>query len=226
MKIGLIGYGKMGKAIEKIALENNHTITAIVKNNTDWNLLSSQISVCDVLIEFSIPEAAFDNINKGLDFNKPIICGTTGWLHLFDKIESRVKEINGAFLYASNFSLGVNQFFQLTQLASSIFAQQINPFQPDITEIHHIHKKDAPSGTAITIQNMMSPFFKELPPIVSIREDEVPGTHIIQFKNEIESIEIKHTAFSRDGFAKGAVKAAEWIKDKKGIFSMDDVLKA
>lgn len=225
MKIGLIGYGKMGKAIEKIAVENLHSIGAIVKNNSDWNTLSSQISECDVLIEFSIPEAAFDNINKGLNLNKPVICGTTGWLHLIDKIESRVKEINGAFLYASNFSLGVNQFFQLTQLASSIFSQDINPFHPDITEIHHIHKKDAPSGTAITIQNILSPFFKGLPPIVSIREDEVPGTHIIQFKNEIESIELKHTAFSRNGFALGAVKAAEWIKDRKGVFSMQDVLK-
>jgi len=225
MKIGLIGYGKMGKAIEKIADENNHIIKAIVKKKTDWNKHSSQISECDVLIEFSIPEAAFDNINKGLDLNKPVICGTTGWLHLFDKIEKRILETSGTFLYASNFSLGVNQFFQLTELASSIFSQQINPFHPDITEIHHIHKKDTPSGTAITLQNILSSFFKGLPPIVSIREDEVAGTHIIQFKNEIECIEIKHTAFSREGFAKGAVKAAEWIKDRKGIFSMQDVLR-
>jgi 4-hydroxy-tetrahydrodipicolinate reductase len=224
MKIGLIGYGKMGKTIEKLSLQNEHTISAIIKNNGDWNTIVSSIKDCDVLIEFSTPETAFENIMNGLNMGKPVVCGTTGWLDHYDEIAEKVKEVNGTFLYASNFSIGVNQFFKLTRLVSSILSSRINPFNPTITEIHHIHKKDAPSGTAITLKELIKPYFEEIPPIKSIRENEVPGTHIIQFNNPIETIEIKHQANTREGFAYGAIKAAEWILGKKGIFSMEDVL--
>ena len=230
MNIALLGYGKMGKTIEQIALQRGHTIILKATSKTkDFSLEN-----VDVAIDFSIPESAFKNINKSITSGVPTISGTTGWLDRYDDIVSLCNSENGAFLYASNFSLGVNLFFELNTYLSKLM-KGFQQYDISLEEIHHTQKLDAPSGTAISLANdiiketdyrkwtLDTPKGDEIG-ITAKRIEDVPGTHIIEYTSEIDSIEIKHTAHNRLGFALGAVIAAEWIVDKKGVFSMKNVL--
>ena len=231
MKIALLGYGKMGKTIERIALERGHSIVAIIDKDTS----DTDFSKADVAIDFSIPSEAFNNIKKSFDSNVPIVSGTTGWLEHYESAVKLCKEKDGAFIYASNFSLGVNLFFELNKKLASIISR-IKEYDVSLEEIHHTQKLDAPSGTAITlaegiIENSdkeswrlgVTESDKEIP-IISKREGTVPGTHIVKYTSSVDEIEIKHTAKSRDGFALGAVIAAEWLVGKKGVYTMKDIL--
>jgi 4-hydroxy-tetrahydrodipicolinate reductase len=234
MKIALVGYGKMGKTIEKIALERGHEITGRIdiNNQQDFNTV-----VADAAIEFSHPDAAFNNVKRCIERNIPVVCGTTGWLAQKDEIEKLVSEKNAAFFYASNYSLGVNIFFQLNEHLASMM-KGLEGYKVRMEEIHHTEKKDAPSGTAITLAEGIIKHLPELKgwvnesksnqdelPITSLRVAQVPGTHTITYHSGIDAIEIKHTAFTREGFALGAVMVAEWLKDKKGSLNMTDFLK-
>lgn len=233
MKIAIVGYGKMGKTIERLALENGHTIEAIFKKTPKHSELRD--SSIDVAIEFSHPSAAYENLKILLGSNIPTVCGTTGWLDKLYDIEEKVEQYNTSFLYASNFSMGVNLFFEIVQHTAKLMKDK-NLYDLRIEETHHTEKKDAPSGTAITIAEkiMLNTGFKNWSlnqkkgdktiPIYAKREPEVPGTHIVEYLSDIDTIELKHTAHSRDGFALGAIKAAEYIHDKKGVFTMKDVL--
>ncbi len=230
MNIALVGYGKMGKIIDEIAQSRGHNIVARLSQTPTKESLNK----ADVVIEFSNPEAAFENIKVCLENNIPVICGTTGWLDKKPEIEKITLEKNSAFLYGSNFSLGVNLFFALNEKLAKLM-NNVNEYSCQLEEIHHIHKLDAPSGTAISIaegiiENSKYEAWKldetkdkELG-IFAIRENEVPGTHSVFYRSEVDEIEIKHTAFNRNGFALGAVIASEWIVDKRGVFSMKDVL--
>lgn len=231
MKIALVGYGKMGKIIEEIAIKRGHEIVARLTETPALENLNSP----DVAIEFSNPEAAFNNIKVCLKNKIPVICGTTGWLDQKDEIEEIALTNHSAFLYGSNFSLGVNLFFALNEKLADLM-KNFGEFNVQLEEIHHTHKKDAPSGTAISLAEGIiknDPRFNtwkldetknsELG-IFAIRENEVPGTHVVSYKSEVDEIEIKHTAFNRNGFALGAVIAAEWIQGKRGNFTMSDVL--
>ena len=230
MNIALLGYGRMGKSIEVIALNRNHTISLKI---SDTNL-EYDFSNTDVAIDFSIPSVAVTNIKKALDAGVPVISGTTGWLSQYDEVVNYCKSKNGTFLYASNFSLGVNIFFEINNRLSQLMSG-FNEYSVALEEIHHTQKLDAPSGTAITLAEQIinntsynnwtleQPKSDELF-IDAKRIEGVPGTHEVNYKSEIDTISIKHTAHSRQGFAMGAVIAAEWIKDKKGVFSMKDVL--
>jgi len=230
MKIALLGYGRMGKTIEKIAIERGHDIVLKIDNNhTKFNIRQAEIA-----IDFSDPSAAYNNLLNCIENDVPVVCGTTGWLSKFDKIVDFCNNKGGAFIYASNFSVGVNLFFNLNAYLAKMM-KNIKGYEVDMEEIHHIHKLDAPSGTAITlaekiIENSIKNQWKldktsknDLMIHVK-REGEVPGTHSIQYKSTVDAIEIKHTAFNREGFALGAVIAAEWLVDKKGVFTMKDVL--
>lgn len=231
MKIALLGYGRMGKEIEKIAISRGHEI--VIRKDVDDRF---DITLADVAIDFSVPTSAFNNITNCLNNNVPVISGTTGWLDKYDDALALCKEKNGAFIYASNYSLGVNIFFELNkQLAKMMKA--VEGYNISMEEIHHTEKLDAPSGTAITlaqgiIENTSKSNWKlgeeeiseDTIAIVAKRIPEVPGTHTVWYNSEVDTIEIKHTADSRKGFALGAVVAAEWISDKTGIFSMKDVL--
>ncbi|PKV50122.1 dihydrodipicolinate reductase [Aquimarina sp. MAR_2010_214] len=230
MKIALLGYGKMGKTIEKIAIERGHTIVLKVdKGDTTYDL-----SEADVAIDFSIPAAAVNNITNCFNAKVPVVSGTTGWLDHYDNILELCNEKKGGFIYASNYSLGVNLFFELNKK----LAKMMNPLEGyaiSMEEIHHTEKLDAPSGTAITlaegvIQNTNKEAWQldegdeNIIPIVAKRIDKVPGTHTVTYSSLVDDIEIKHTAHNRNGFALGAVVAAEWLKDKTGVYSMKDVL--
>jgi 4-hydroxy-tetrahydrodipicolinate reductase len=232
MKIALLGYGKMGKAIERIALNRGHEI--VLKINA--SIKDYYISDADVAIDFSIPDAAVSNISRCLNNGVPVISGTTGWLNDYDDIAQLCKEQDGAFIYASNFSLGVNLFFELNNYLAKLMQPQTQ-YKTAIEEIHHTQKLDAPSGTAITlaegiIENSTAKDWHldnntQNPESISIeakRIENVPGTHIIKYDSDIDSIHISHTAHNREGFALGAVVAAEWIIGKTGIFTMKDVL--
>ncbi len=231
MKIALVGYGKMGKIIGEIAESRGHEVVAKLNDSPTIDNLHKP----DVVIEFSQPEVAFNNIKFCLEQSIPVVCGTTGWLDRKPEIEKIALDNNTAFLYGSNFSLGVNLFFALNEKLANLMKNFEKDYHCQLEEIHHIHKKDAPSGTAITlaegiIRNSNYDAWKleetagnELG-IFAIREDEVPGTHSVFYRSEVDEIEIKHTAFSRNGFALGAVIAAEWIVGKKGNFGMKDVL--
>ena len=230
MNIALLGYGKMGKVIEKIAVERGHSITLKTTSST----LDYSLENIDVAIDFSIPDSAVDNITKCILKNIPVISGTTGWLDDYDDVMELCKEHDSAFLYASNFSLGVNIFFEINTTLSKLM-KVFSQYKPSIEEIHHTQKIDVPSGTAITLANTIiensryknwtleQPKPNELG-ITAKRIKNVPGTHEITYQSNVDSIQIKHTAHSREGFAFGAVIAAEWIANKKGVFSMKDVL--
>ena len=230
MKIALLGYGRMGKEIEKIALQRGHEIVIKSKSDSTYNILEA-----DVAIDFSVPTSAVNNISNCIENQVPVISGTTGWLENYDKIVDLCNEKNGAFIYASNFSLGVNIFFELNnQLAKMM--NSLSDYNITMEEIHHTKKLDAPSGTAITlaegiIENSSKSAWKldgkaseEILPITSKRIGDVPGTHVVNYDSEVDAIEIKHTAHNRKGFALGAVVAAEWILNKKGVYTMKDVL--
>jgi 4-hydroxy-tetrahydrodipicolinate reductase len=231
MKIALLGYGKMGQTIEKIAIERGHKIVLTIdKDNPEYD-----ISIADVAIDFSIPDSAVGNISNCLKNKVPIISGTTGWLDKFDAMETLCKETGGAFIYASNYSLGVNIFFELNNQLAKMMAN-LNQYNVNIEEIHHKQKLDEPSGTAITLAEGVIKKTKNTQweldkatqensiPITAIRSPEVSGTHTITYNSVVDQIDIKHTAHNRQGFALGAVVAAEWIVGKQGVFSMKDVL--
>lgn len=231
MKIALVGYGKMGKIIDGIATSRGHEIVARL-NETPT---SQNLNNPDVVVEFSNPEAAFQNIKTCLELKVPVICGTTGWLTKKPEAERIAAENETAFLYGSNFSLGVNLFFALNEKLANLM-KNFSDYNVQLEEIHHTHKKDAPSGTAISLAEGViknNPNFSawkleethaDQLGIFAVREDEVPGTHSVFYRSDVDEIEIKHTAFSRDGFALGAVIAAEWIQGKTGHFTMNDVL--
>ncbi|SFO77569.1 dihydrodipicolinate reductase [Algoriphagus ornithinivorans] len=238
MNILLLGYGKMGQLIGEIAESRGHNLAGKINidNREDLDQLNS--SNVDVAIEFSQPEAAVENIKWCLEKGIPIVSGTTGWLSQKPDIEAMTKEKNGTFFYASNFSIGVNVFFKVNEFLAKLM-NETSGYKASIEEIHHTAKKDAPSGTAITLaegilnnNSSLKDWYllegngekeNELP-IVSKRIDPAPGTHIIRYQSEIDDIEISHTAHSRQGFALGAILVAEWIKDKKGVLSMNDFL--
>ncbi len=234
MKIALIGYGKMGKEIEQIALSRGHEI--VFTSNHAITNSSDQIKSADVAIEFSQPDAAANNILACFDLGIPVVVGTTGWYNRLNEIKSEAESKGGTLLYATNFSIGVNILFHINEKLASIM-NDVQEYEPSIQEIHHLQKLDKPSGTAITIaegilQNLDrkkqwtldEPSADDLH-IDVLREPEVPGTHIIKYDSEVDFIEIKHEAKSRKGFALGAVKAAEWLQNKKGVFTMKDFLK-
>ncbi|WP_343303306.1 4-hydroxy-tetrahydrodipicolinate reductase [Chitinophaga niabensis] len=236
MKIALIGYGKMGQAIEAIALGRGHEIIHRIDINSSHLLEKEHLQQADVAIEFTTPETAYENIIRCFDANVPVVCGTTGWLDKLPQVKSQCLEKHQAFLYASNFSIGVNIFFELNRRLAELMAPQ-SAYGVSMEEIHHTQKKDAPSGTAITLAEQI---LEKVPgkkgwvneettdpaqlAIISKRINPAPGTHTITYSSPIDDITITHTAHSREGFAAGAVTAAEWLKGKKGIFTMKDVL--
>jgi 4-hydroxy-tetrahydrodipicolinate reductase len=230
MKIALLGYGKMGKVIEQIALDRGHEIVLKKDQNNTFDGLEN----ADVAIDFSIPDSAVTNISTCLENGIPVISGTTGWLADYQNMVDLCKKNNGSFIYASNFSLGVNVFFELNDYLAKMMAN-LKQYQVSMEEIHHTQKLDAPSGTAITLAEgiikntnytqwtLENPKANEIQ-IEAKRIENVPGTHSIFYDSTVDQIEIKHTAHSREGFALGAVVAAEWLVGKKGVFSMKDVL--
>lgn len=231
MNIALLGYGRMGKEIEKIALGRNHVI--IHKISED--IASYDFTNVDVAIDFSIPSAAFQNITHCIKQQVPVISGTTGWLEKYDEVVQMCESEKGAFIYASNFSLGVNIFFEMNAYLAKMMSQ-LEDYNVNVEEIHHTKKLDAPSGTAITLAEGILQHTnyndwildkaenENQIPIVAKRIPEVPGTHEITYESAVDSISIKHEAHNRQGFALGAVVAAEWIQEKTGVFSMKDVL--
>ena len=230
MKIALLGYGKMGKVIEQIAIARGHEIVLKKDENNTFDGLQN----ADVAIDFSVPSVAVCNISECLQTNIPIVSGTTGWLAQLDEMKSLCAAKNGSFIYASNYSLGVNIFFEMNKYLSKIMSKFDN-YKVSIEEIHHLQKLDAPSGTAISIaeQIIENSDFKDWTLDKSIenellidakREENVPGTHSVYYNSDVDFIEIKHEAKNRDGFALGAVIAAEYIHNKKGIFTMKEVL--
>lgn len=236
MKIALIGYGKMGKAIEAIALEKGHEVVLKIDINNAADLNKENISKADVAIEFTGPHSAFDNVMKCLELGVPLVCGSTGWLDKWSEAKAFCEQQNGTLIYASNYSIGVNLFFELnTRLAKLMSGYPA--YNVSMEEIHHTQKKDAPSGTAITLAEQVLaniPSKKnwvnhrtgkpEELEILSERIDPAPGTHKIRYSSSVDDIEIIHTAHNRIGFAGGAVLAAEFAINKKGIFGMKDVL--
>jgi 4-hydroxy-tetrahydrodipicolinate reductase len=237
MKIALIGYGKMGKEIEQIALSRNHTLPLIIDLNNINDFTAENLKKVDVAIEFSKPETSVQNIRKCFEAGTPIVCGTTGWLDKYDEIVKECIDNNQTFFYASNYSLGVNIFFKLNTFLAKIM-NNFPEYEIVMEEVHHTQKLDAPSGTAISLANDIlnevdrksswqldgqdSP---EKLRINAIRRDTVPGIHTIKYDSEVDFIEMTHSAKSRKGFALGAVIAAEFIAGKKGVFNMNDLLK-
>jgi 4-hydroxy-tetrahydrodipicolinate reductase len=219
MRIILAGYGKMGKLIAEVAENRGHEIAGIIEKDTPSNEFTEILGQGDVLIDFTGPKAAFPVIIQGIENGIAVISGSTGWLDHFDKVVDSVNQYNGSFLYASNFSLGVNLFLNLNEYLISLM-KKYPEYVASIEEIHHTEKLDAPSGTAISL----SKAFNKSPLIKSHREKDVPGTHIINFNSPEDMIQIKHVAKNRKGFAFGAIAAAEWLLGKKGVFSMKDVL--
>ena len=231
MKIALLGYGKMGKVIERIALERGHEIVLKKDASNTYNGLEN----ADVAIDFSVPTAAVDNISTCLSANVPVVSGTTGWLDRYDEMVRLCEAKNGTFLYGSNFSLGVNLFFELNEYLAKMMARFADVYKVSMEEIHHTQKLDSPSGTAISlakgiIQHSDYESWTEDQAennqihIEAKRIENIPGTHSVFYNSDVDFIEIKHVAHNREGFALGAVLAAEWIQDKKGVFSMKDVL--
>jgi 4-hydroxy-tetrahydrodipicolinate reductase len=242
MNIALLGYGKMGKAIEEIALQKGHQIVLRIDDQNLNELTKENLQKADVAIEFTSPESAVNNILLCFDSGVPIVCGTTGWLTQINMVNEKCKEANGTFLYASNFSIGVNIFFELNKKLAMLMKEQTN-YDVSIEEIHHTQKKDAPSGTAITLaeeiisvsaqknkwvlrqaQDESTSQNKNELTVTSKRIDPAAGTHSVKYTSDVDDIEIIHTAHNRKGFAAGALLAAEFIQNKKGILNMKDVL--
>ena len=237
MRIALIGYGKMGKEIEKIAIDRNHTIVGKYDINNCEELTPENLSKADVAIEFSTPHTVIDNIYKCFTAQIPVVVGTTGWHDQFEEVKTRCNQKNGGLFWTSNYSIGANIFFEINKKLARLMNNQTD-YDVNIEEIHHIHKLDKPSGTGITLANGIienldrknawkldnSEVTSDVI-INSVREGEVPGTHIIRYLSNIDKIEIKHEAFGRKGLALGAVVSAEWMVGKVGIFEMSDLLK-
>ena len=235
MKIALIGTGKMGQAIEKLALSRGHEIVLKLNHENIASIHSDELKVADVAIEFTRPDAATSNLKRCLEANIPVICGTTGWYDELNQITDLFTNNNGALVYASNFSVGVNMMFELNRILAK-WMQSHNDYRVSLSEIHHIYKLDTPSGTAVTLANGIiennSEYLKwtleenqaNAIYIDAKREPEVVGTHDVKWESEIDIIQLHHHAKSRDGFALGAIHAAEWIIGKKGVFTMKDIL--
>ena len=236
MRIVLIGYGKMGKEIERIAMDRGHQIVSKIDIENPDDLISLTNKEVDVAIEFSNPISAFSNIMKCIEKQIPIVCGTTGWLEKKAEVEKATKSFDSTFFYASNYSIGVNLFFKLNKQLAKLMQPHAG-YDIYTNEIHHVEKKDSPSGTAITIaEGIMSQYSNktkwvnnEIPgadeiAIWSQRESTKPGTHTVKYISKVDQIEVTHEAFTREGFALGAVIAAEWILGKKGVLGMDDML--
>jgi len=235
MKIALLGYGKMGREVEKIAVEHNHSIGLIIDNENDWSAKAEQLRDCDVAIEFSMPAIAIENIRRCFEAGTPVVVGTTGWYDQLKNISDLGIRSNGTLFYASNFSLGVNIFFDVNRRLASLL-EAYPMYAPAMVEIHHTQKLDAPSGTAITLANDIiasnsrykkwtatEPEPDEIP-VESLREGNVPGTHTVTWSSDIDQISITHEARNRRGLAIGAMMAAEWVYKRKGIFTMKDML--
>jgi 4-hydroxy-tetrahydrodipicolinate reductase len=236
MKIALFGYGKMGKEIEQIALLRGHEIVLKIDLNNIKNISKEDLKKCDATIEFSTPASAMVNMKKCFDAGIPVVVGTTGWYDKLEEVKKICEEKNGCLFYASNFSIGVNIFFKVNEYLAKVM-NNYPDYNISMEEIHHVHKLDSPSGTAISLANQIIENNKrkkkyvntktekadELE-IISKREDEVPGTHTVKYFSSIDDIEIKHTAHNRKGFAMGAVLATEFVKGKKGIFGMNDLM--
>lgn len=236
MNIIISGYGRMGKEIEKAALEIGHSIVAKIDNSSDWEKLKDKKVDADVVIDFSFPDVAIDNIKRCFTLGIPIVTGTTGWYDKLGDVKDTCLQENGTIFYAPNFSIGVNLFFRVNNKLAKIMSS-FESYRVSIKEIHHIHKLDAPSGTAIKVAEDIIENHKGLEkwvnrpesgtgvmPVESIREGDTAGTHIVKYESSSDLIELKHEAKNRSGFVKGAVIAAEWVKDKQGIFTMDDLL--
>jgi 4-hydroxy-tetrahydrodipicolinate reductase len=236
MKIALIGYGKMGKAIEEIALQNGHEIVLTISIENTEDMTQANLQKADVAIEFTGPESAAENLQKCFEVNLPVVCGSTGWLDKWEEVKNFCTAKDGALVYASNYSIGVNLFFEVNHFLAKLM-NEYDSYEVKLAEIHHTQKKDAPSGTAITLaEQILSNISRkkqwvnkhvedgEELEIISERIDPAPGTHKIKYTSSIDDIEIIHTAHNRTGFATGAVKAAEFLRGKKGVFTMKDVL--
>ena len=242
MKIALIGYGKMGKMIESIALDRNHEIVLVIDQDNLADLTIDNLKKADVAIEFSIPSSVLDNINLAIEAQTPIVVGTTGWYGHLQEIKNNCEENNATVMYGSNFSVGVNIFFQINQLVAKMMNKFSTEYDVAVEEIHHIHKLDSPSGTAITIAEDILSEFKQKTEwvdvkaddpvtihspqhliISSYREGEVPGTHSVIYDSDVDRLELKHEAHGRQGFALGAVLAAEWLKGRNGFFSVKEM---
>jgi len=236
MNIGLIGYGQMGREVESLALSRNHTISFIIDENNLADLNPAKLSTADVVVEFTRPEAAYGNIMACLDAGVPVVSGTTGWMDRFDEIREHCDRVNGGLFYASNYSIGVNLFFELNARLAKLM-QSYENYAARIEEIHHIRKKDSPSGTALTLADQIIRETKDLTawtqnlipgknqiPVTSIREGNVTGIHSVVYVSEEDKITIRHEAFSRKGFAKGALSAAEFMVNRHGVFTMKDLI--
>lgn len=236
MRIALIGYGKMGKAIEEIALKRGHDVFLKIDQPNLHEFTKENLATADAAIEFTSPHSALENVKKCLEYGVPVVCGSTGWTEHLEAMKAFCSERNGAFIYSSNYSVGVNIFFEVNKKLAELMAPHTE-YEVIMEETHHTQKKDAPSGTAITLAeqileritrkkqwvNELSDNPEDLE-IISQREDPAPGTHSVKYSSAIDNIEIIHTAHNRTGFATGAVLAAEFLKDKKGFFTMKDVL--
>ncbi len=236
MRIALIGYGKMGKAIEEIALQRGHEIVLTIDQPNLHDFTKEKLSAADVAIEFTSPHSAVENIQKCIDYGIPVVCGSTGWTTQLDDMKKQCADKNGSFIYSSNYSVGVNIFFEVNKKLAALMSPH-KEYEVILEETHHTQKKDAPSGTAISLAeqilgvvdrkknwvNELSDNPEDLE-IISQRIDPAPGTHSVKYSSAIDTIEIIHTAHNRTGFATGAVLAAEFIKDKKGFFTMKEVL--
>jgi 4-hydroxy-tetrahydrodipicolinate reductase len=242
MRIALIGYGKMGKMIESIALDRNHEIVLVIDQDNLADLTIENLKKADVAIEFSTPSSVLDNINLAIEAQTPIVVGTTGWYGHLQEIKNNCEENNATVMYGSNFSVGVNIFFQINQQVAKMMNKFSAEYDVAVEEIHHIHKLDSPSGTAITIAEDILSEFKQKTEwvdvkaddpvtihspqhliISSYREGEVPGTHSVIYDSDVDRLELKHEAHGRQGFALGAVLAAEWLKEKTGFFSVKEM---
>jgi 4-hydroxy-tetrahydrodipicolinate reductase len=236
MKIALLGYGKMGHEVERMAIAFGHSISLTIDNENDWIEKAGFLTDCDVAIEFSVPANVENNIYRCIQNKIPVVIGTTGWYSKLEQITDYCNLNNGSLFYATNYSIGVNIFFAINQKLASLF-EGYPMYSPSMIEIHHTQKIDSPSGTAITLANGIIASDKHFTaysedttdkgkiPIESIREGNVTGTHTVNWNSDIDKISITHEAYNREGFALGAVMAAAWLHGRKGVFSMNDMLK-
>lgn len=224
MKCAILGYGKMGKEIEKVLLEKGFSVSAIIDNEEDWRIYLSDFQESDVAIDFSMPTTAVANIKKCIEYKIPVVIGTTGWLDALDEVKTLCKNAGSSLLYGSNYSIGMHHFFALCQQTAMQMKNDAG-FSVLISERHHIHKKDKPSGTALSIRKKILDVCENLDfiSVSSMREGEVLGEHCVRFLTDVEELELVHSVKNRAIFAKGAVEAAEWLVKNNGFYCFDDI---